>query len=226
MFTSAVSYQKLDYVHNNPCTGKWQLAIEPSAYTFSSASFYELGENRYSFLKRFKRRILNVTDSYSGSWGHEPWRQSERTQLAIDVIIDQSKKMSEMQKNASNKTVRIFLILGGIVLFSFLYDQYRKRNLDENARYIYGKFYDISPAKNGAFFDYYYNYEGQTFKGTYKALMSSYRKDDLVLIKFQTTDPQIHELLYDYKFMPTFDSSYFPSNGWDTLPTNIIFKRK
>lgn len=131
-----------------------------------------------------------------------------------------------MQMKARNKTVRIFLILGGIVLFSFLYDQYRKRNLDENARYIYGKFYNISPAKNGAFFDYYYNYEGKTFKGTYKALMSSYRKDELVLIKFQTTDPPIHELMYDYKFIPTFNSSYFPLNGWDALPVKFIIRKE
>lgn len=131
-----------------------------------------------------------------------------------------------MQMNASNKTARIFLILGVIVLFSFLYNQYRKRNLDENARYIYGKLYNISPAKNGAFFDYYFNYEGQTFKGTYKAMMSSFRKDDLALIKYQTTDPQIHELLYDYKFLHSFDSSYSPLNGWDTLPTSLILKRK
>jgi hypothetical protein len=36
--------QKLDYMHNNPCTGKWQLAINAIEYSHSSARFYLTGE--------------------------------------------------------------------------------------------------------------------------------------------------------------------------------------
>ncbi|HYH16358.1 MAG TPA: hypothetical protein VD794_14110, partial [Flavisolibacter sp.] len=36
--------QKLEYMHQNPCTGKWQLAQSPIAYLHSSAAFYATGE--------------------------------------------------------------------------------------------------------------------------------------------------------------------------------------
>jgi hypothetical protein len=37
--------QKLDYIHNNPCKGKWNLATSPVDYLHSSARFYVLGEH-------------------------------------------------------------------------------------------------------------------------------------------------------------------------------------
>ena len=36
--------QKLEYIHNNPCKGKWQLAASPVEYIHSSAKFYQTGE--------------------------------------------------------------------------------------------------------------------------------------------------------------------------------------
>jgi REP element-mobilizing transposase RayT len=36
-------YQKLDYIHHNPVSGKWNLCDDFTDYTHSSASFYELG---------------------------------------------------------------------------------------------------------------------------------------------------------------------------------------
>ncbi|CAN5625914.1 hypothetical protein BH11BAC5_BH11BAC5_26030 [soil metagenome] len=36
-------WQKLDYMHNNPCTGKWQLAVNAIEYIHSSARFYLTG---------------------------------------------------------------------------------------------------------------------------------------------------------------------------------------
>lgn len=36
--------QKLAYMHNNPCTGKWQLAVSPEQYQHSSALFYITGD--------------------------------------------------------------------------------------------------------------------------------------------------------------------------------------
>lgn len=35
--------QKLDYIHHNPCSGKWNLADEYVNYPHSSAGFYEKG---------------------------------------------------------------------------------------------------------------------------------------------------------------------------------------
>ena len=36
--------QKLNYFHNNPCTGKWELADSPLNYIHSSAKYYLTGE--------------------------------------------------------------------------------------------------------------------------------------------------------------------------------------
>ena len=43
-FTEKFIKQKLDYIHNNPCTGKWMLADCPEKYLHSSAKFYSNGE--------------------------------------------------------------------------------------------------------------------------------------------------------------------------------------
>ena len=39
--------QKLNYIHYNPCTGKWQLANCPEDYIHSSALFYTTGTQRF-----------------------------------------------------------------------------------------------------------------------------------------------------------------------------------
>jgi|SRR6185437_2975974 len=43
IYTLDFLYQKLDYIHHNPVTGKWQLCDEFTGYAHSSAAFYELG---------------------------------------------------------------------------------------------------------------------------------------------------------------------------------------
>jgi putative transposase len=48
--------QKLNYIHRNPVSGKWQLVIDYTDYDHSSASFYETGEvNHY---EPFDYRLL------------------------------------------------------------------------------------------------------------------------------------------------------------------------
>ena len=42
--TSAFTCQKLDYIHLNPCIGKWHLADAPVDYLHSSAKYYLTGE--------------------------------------------------------------------------------------------------------------------------------------------------------------------------------------
>jgi REP element-mobilizing transposase RayT len=37
--------QKLSYIHNNPCSGKWKLAESPIHYNHSSAKFYISGKH-------------------------------------------------------------------------------------------------------------------------------------------------------------------------------------
>ena len=48
-----IFYQKLDYIHLNPTTEKWQLAKLPEDYRWSSASFYENGIDEFGILKHF-----------------------------------------------------------------------------------------------------------------------------------------------------------------------------
>mgnify|MGYP001547928990 len=43
LFSKEMAFQKLDYIHYNPCTEYWQLAKEPADYLFSSAKYYERG---------------------------------------------------------------------------------------------------------------------------------------------------------------------------------------
>ncbi len=54
LFTEKVFLQKLDYVHNNPVQPKWNLAILPEEYEWSSAEFYETGTNKFSFLTHYR----------------------------------------------------------------------------------------------------------------------------------------------------------------------------
>jgi REP element-mobilizing transposase RayT len=39
--------QKLNYIHKNPCAGKWKLAAEPHHYLHSSCLFYLNGKSTY-----------------------------------------------------------------------------------------------------------------------------------------------------------------------------------
>lgn len=44
IFTTAFLYQKIDYIHHNPVSGKWGLCADFTAYPHSSAAFYYLGK--------------------------------------------------------------------------------------------------------------------------------------------------------------------------------------
>lgn len=58
LFTSDVAYQKMDYIHFNPCREHWQLADEPHLYDFSSAKYYETGAKDFGFLKDLRGEFL------------------------------------------------------------------------------------------------------------------------------------------------------------------------
>jgi REP element-mobilizing transposase RayT len=46
--------QKLNYIHNNPCAGKWNLAATPVDYIHSSASFYHSGKTNYPHIRHYR----------------------------------------------------------------------------------------------------------------------------------------------------------------------------
>ena len=45
--------QKFEYLHNNPCQPHWQLATRSEDFKYSSASFYDTGEDRFGFLTHY-----------------------------------------------------------------------------------------------------------------------------------------------------------------------------
>ena len=45
--------QKLNYIHNNPCHPKWELATHPCNYLYSSAQFYYNRENSFEILQHY-----------------------------------------------------------------------------------------------------------------------------------------------------------------------------
>jgi putative transposase len=50
IYSRAVAKQKLDYIHFNPVSSKWQLAKDDLDYFYSSARFYECGQDDFGFL--------------------------------------------------------------------------------------------------------------------------------------------------------------------------------
>ena len=51
IYSVKVAKQKIDYIHNNPVNGKWQLAKDYLSYHYSSARFYETGIDEFGFLR-------------------------------------------------------------------------------------------------------------------------------------------------------------------------------
>ena len=49
--------EKLDYMHYNPMQPHWQLCEEPAGYRFSSAKFYETGEDEFKILTHYMDKL-------------------------------------------------------------------------------------------------------------------------------------------------------------------------
>jgi putative transposase len=60
LYSYRVMRQKLDYLHQNPVRGKWQLAQDYLGYQWSSVRFYETGIDEFGFL-------TNIFDVFGGS---------------------------------------------------------------------------------------------------------------------------------------------------------------
>ena len=52
--------QKIDYIHFNPVSGKWNLAKDYLDYYYSSARFYETGVDEFGFLNNLFYEYRNV----------------------------------------------------------------------------------------------------------------------------------------------------------------------
>ncbi|MFZ1809471.1 MAG: transposase [Cyclobacteriaceae bacterium] len=51
LFSEDIAYQKLNYIHANPVSGRWQLVHDYCDYKYSTARYYELGEKEFDFIK-------------------------------------------------------------------------------------------------------------------------------------------------------------------------------
>ncbi len=49
-YSREITFQKLNYIHHNPVSKKWQLVNDFADYVYSSASFYEKGLKKYDKL--------------------------------------------------------------------------------------------------------------------------------------------------------------------------------
>jgi REP element-mobilizing transposase RayT len=52
-----VAEQKLDYIHLNPLQEHWNLAQKPEDYKWSSARFYETGEDEFGIITHYRERF-------------------------------------------------------------------------------------------------------------------------------------------------------------------------
>ena len=57
MNSRTIVAQKLDYIHLNPLQEKWNLAIKPEDYGWSSARFYEEGSSEFEFVTDYRERF-------------------------------------------------------------------------------------------------------------------------------------------------------------------------
>ncbi len=57
LFSEEIAYQKLDYLHANPVSGKWRLVDDFCDYKYSSAKFYELGIKDFEFIRDLREEF-------------------------------------------------------------------------------------------------------------------------------------------------------------------------
>jgi len=57
LYNPKVVEQKLDYIHHNPVSGKWNLSDNYVDYPYSSAKFYEEEIDSFGFLVHYKERF-------------------------------------------------------------------------------------------------------------------------------------------------------------------------
>jgi len=58
LYSREVAFQKMEYIHNNPCVERWNLAEEPQDYYFSSDRFYsQNNRSEFAFLKDLRNEF-------------------------------------------------------------------------------------------------------------------------------------------------------------------------
>jgi hypothetical protein len=60
MYNRKVVEQKLDYIHNNPLSGKWTLTDIPDNYHYSSVRYYLLNIDEWGFITHYSEHIQHL----------------------------------------------------------------------------------------------------------------------------------------------------------------------
>jgi hypothetical protein len=114
--------QKLEYMHDNPCKGKWDLAPSPIDYQHSSAKFYATGEQSLYTVKNFAE--LNDIDLT------KPLNSAESTARAQSSERDSAEKQKKRLKTATFKVISNGVRLGERFL-KIIFDNALANKVDE-----------------------------------------------------------------------------------------------
>ena len=57
LFSQDIAFQKLDYIHANPVSGKWKLVRDFCDYKYSTARYYHLGIKDFDFMKDLREEF-------------------------------------------------------------------------------------------------------------------------------------------------------------------------
>lgn len=64
-YSDEIIEQKLNYIHENPCMGKWNLAESAIDYKHSSAKYYLIGEHSYYEVRSYRELAdIDLTKKY------------------------------------------------------------------------------------------------------------------------------------------------------------------
>ena len=61
--TATFAHQKLLYIHNNPCAGKWELAADVTKYEHSSARYYISGKHAGYVVKELEEVLKKIEEN-------------------------------------------------------------------------------------------------------------------------------------------------------------------
>ena len=123
--------QKLEYIHSNPCRGKWDLCRDPTEYIHSSAKFYMTGD----------AGIYPVT--HVGELSEIKLIRDELALIAASCTGDAAGKKKTLRKDCMVSNKKTTYMVGSIFLSIFIttyrdnsYTSFRfRKDMDRSSRF-------------------------------------------------------------------------------------------
>lgn len=99
--------QKLDYIHNNPCTEKSKLCLNPSDYKHSSANFYIDNIINEYVTNYMELNDINLEKKYAESLSGDSALKSNENQFAKCIINKNTELLTEsFEENSASNTIQ------------------------------------------------------------------------------------------------------------------------